>query len=451
MQIKKSKQLNFHIPEYYLFWTFDHSDFLKNRLQTLDKESLEFVDKGVPNNDNGPDYLNAVIKVGGTLMRGDIEFHREWQGWFRHGHENDRRYSQVILHILWTPPENLPVALAHRFPHFVISQHLSMSPDRWLQSMELLKNQGTPVNFTAANFNTVPFDPKKLAWRRFLRKCAELRHWISEYGWETTIYLSLAKALGYNKNSQPFVQLVKLMPPTKIIDSVHPLQRSPLIFWILLAWQAGLLQRRLKNSIHLAPSLPYKLINHLKRQFAHIFTLPGQNLIQWNFARLRPYNNPYNRLAGFSQILHHYQNRSLFKILLESHMKRAPLGHLIGDVKKTLNLPLSMDLKIFFKQLFGTGSLSDHSIGQQRCQLFHLNLLLPLFYIWAGVNHNPGFARYLEDLYYQYPAVDHNSRLQQLMGNLKTPDLKYAFVHQALLEYYQLNFIRQQFSFQKRH
>jgi hypothetical protein len=290
-----------------------------------------------------------------------------------------------------------------------------------------------------------------LAWRRFLRKSAELRTWITDYGWETTAYLGLAKALGYNKNSQPFVQLVKLMPPHKLIESVHPLQRSPLIFWILLAWQSGLLQRPLKNSMHHAPSLPYKLINHLKRQFAHIFTIPGQNLIQWNFARLRPYNNPYNRLAGFCQIFHHYQNQSLFKLLLEAHMQRAPMGQLIEDVTKILSLPLSMDLKIFLKQLFGSGSLSEHSIGKQRCLIFQLNVLLPLFYVWAGVNHNPGFARYIEDLYYQYPAVDNNSRLQQLTADLKTPDLKYAFGHQALLEYYQLNFIRQQFSFQKRH
>jgi hypothetical protein len=451
MQIKKTKHPNLQFPEYFLFWTFDHPDFLEKSLQTYEKESLEFLDKGVPNNDNGPDYQNAVIKVGDTLMRGDLEFHRNWQDWFRHGHENDRRYDQVILHIVWTPPENLPGALTRRFPHFVISRYLNLPPDQWLKSMELLKNQAPPVNLSASNLNSVPFNAKKLAWRRFLRKCAELRYWITEYGWETALYLSLAKALGYNKNSQPFVQLVKLMPPAKLIESVHPLQRSPLIIWILLAWQSGLLQRPLKNSMHHSPSYPPELINHIKRQFAHIFTLPSQNLIQWNFARLRPHNNPYNRLAGYSQILYHYQNRSLFKILLEIHMKRVPLKHLIVEVHKTMRIPLSTDLKLFFIQLFGHGSFSEYSIGLQRCQLFHLNLLLPLFYIWAEVNHNPGFARYLEDLYYQYPAVDRNSRLQQLMGNLKTTDQKYAFGHQALLEYYQLNFIRQQFSFQKRH
>ena len=352
MQIKKNNNPNLHFPEYYLFWTFDHPEFLAKKLKTREKEPLEFISKGIPNNDNGPDYMNSVIKVGGTMMRGDIEFHRDWQDWFRHGHENDRRYNQVILHVLWTPPKKLPKALASRFPHFVISQHLNMPLDRWLKSMEILNTQINPVNFSAANLNRIPLETKKLAWRRFLRKSAELRNWISEYGWETTTYLGLAKALGYNKNSQPFIQLVKLMPPQKMIESVHPLQRSPLIFWVLLAWQSGLLQRPLKNSMHHTPSSPNKLINHLKRQFAHIFTLPGQNLIQWNFARLRPYNNPYNRLAGYCQILHHYQNQSLFKLLLEAHMKRAPMGQLIEDATKILSLPLSMDLKIFFKTTF---------------------------------------------------------------------------------------------------
>ena len=314
-----------------------------------------------------------------------------------------------------------------------------------------MQHQATPVPFHPTKLPAGSFDPKKLAWKRFLRKCDELRKWISDYGWETTIYLGLAKALGYNKNSQPFVQLVTLLPPSRVIESVHPLQRSPLVFWILFAWQAGLLERPLKTTMKLASPLPYKLIDHLKRQFAHIFTLPGQNLIQWNFSRLRPYNNPYNRLAGLCQIIYHYQNQSLFKVLLETHMERNPLKSLTESVTKALSLPLSTDLKIFFRQLFGSGSLSNSSIGSQRCQLFHLNILLPLFYLWAGANQNPGFARYIEDLYYQYPAVDHNSRLKYLMSGLHIPFQKYAFGHQALLEFYQLNFIREQFSFQKRH
>jgi len=451
MQDEKGTTSFVRFPEYYLLWTFDCPEFLVKHLKTWNKLPLQFYDKGIPNHDNGPDYRQALIKVGNTLMRGDIEFHHEWQDWFRHGHDNDQRYNQVILHVLWYPPKDLPRDLARRFPHFVLSEHLNLPQDRWREAMELLKNQEIPQSVIVPTLGSAAFDPRKLAWKRFLRKSQELRSWVNQFGWETTLYIGLAKVLGYNKNSQPFIKLIKTMPPVKIVSSLHALQRSPLIFWILLAWQAGLLERPLRNSAHLPAPYSQKLINHLKRQFSHAFALPRQNLIQWNFSRLRPYNNPYNRLAGYSQILFQYHNHSLFNTLLEIHSSRMGWVELLEEVKKIISIPLSADFKPFFKQLFGSGILAGHSMGSQRSQLFHLNILLPLIYVWAGVNHSPGFARYLEDIYFHFPAVDSNSRLQSMIGEMDSSGIKNAFVHQALLEYYQLNFTRQQLTIQKMH
>lgn len=451
MQVEKGTLLSIRFPEYYLLWTFDSPEFLIKQLKTWDKLPLEFYDKGIPNHDNGPDYRQALIKIGNTLMRGDIEFHHEWQDWFRHGHDGDQRYNQVILHILWYPPKDLPEDLARRFPHFILSEHVNMPYHRWREAMEILKNQELPKPVMVPKLGTVGLDPRKLAWKRFIRKSQELRAWVIQFGWETTLFMGLAKVLGYNKNSHPFVQLIKSLPPSKIVSLLPSLQRSPLVFWVLLAWQAGLLERPLKQVSRTAVPDYRKFINHLKRQFSHVFALPRQDLIQWNFSRLRPYNNPYNRLAGFSQIIFKYHNRSLFNILLDIHSNRMGWMQLLEEVKKIICIPLSSDFKPFFQQLFGSGILAGHSMGFQRSQLFHLNVLLPIFYVWAGVNHSPGFARYLEDIYFQFPAVDSNSRLQSLIRDIDPSGLKNAFVHQALLEYYQLNFTRQQLTIQKMH
>jgi hypothetical protein len=79
------------------------------------------------------------------------------------------------------------------------------------------------------------------------------------------------------------------------------------------------------------------------------------------------------------------------------------------------------------------------TMGWQRCRLYQLNFLLPLMYLWARVNHHFGFARYIEDLYFQYPAVDDNSKIRALSRNRKNLDWNNAYQHQALLEFYYAN------------
>ncbi|MEJ2536054.1 MAG: hypothetical protein P8048_03195, partial [Calditrichia bacterium] len=63
------------------------------------------------------------------------------------------------------------------------------------------------------------------------------------------------------------------------------------------------------------------------------------------------------------------------------------------------------------------------------------NILLPLMYIWAETSDNPGFQIYLEDLYFNFPAVDNLSYLNQKFRETRNPFFGHAFFQQACLEY----------------
>ena len=69
-------------------------------LQTLDGHSIEIVEKGVRNYDAGPDFLNALLRFGEQLERGDVEIHPLAGDWYAHGHHRDPRYNNVILHLV---------------------------------------------------------------------------------------------------------------------------------------------------------------------------------------------------------------------------------------------------------------------------------------------------------------------------------------------------------------
>lgn len=60
---------------------------------------IRIIDPGIRNLHDGPDFLGAVVTVDGALRRGAIEVHTRSEDWLRHGHGQDPRYAQVVLHV----------------------------------------------------------------------------------------------------------------------------------------------------------------------------------------------------------------------------------------------------------------------------------------------------------------------------------------------------------------
>lgn len=66
---------------------------------------------GIRNRGKGPDFKDAVIRIGKSERRGDVELHRKTSDWHVHGHGKDPAYGNVILHAVDlddTMPGNVP-------------------------------------------------------------------------------------------------------------------------------------------------------------------------------------------------------------------------------------------------------------------------------------------------------------------------------------------------------
>src|SRR6478735_6107748 len=80
-------------------WQFQ---YLNNKnLFTAKGEPLQVIYPGIYNTNQGPDFLQAKIKVGDTLWAGNIELHVHASDWNAHHHTEDELYSNVILHVVW--------------------------------------------------------------------------------------------------------------------------------------------------------------------------------------------------------------------------------------------------------------------------------------------------------------------------------------------------------------
>ena len=70
-------------------------------LRTTRGAPVRVIDPGEWNLEAGPDFLRAVVEIGGERRAGDVEIHLRPTDWRAHGHADDAAYAQVVLHVTW--------------------------------------------------------------------------------------------------------------------------------------------------------------------------------------------------------------------------------------------------------------------------------------------------------------------------------------------------------------
>ena len=80
-------------------WQFQY--FNKSELATTAGETVQVLFAGQHNTNQGPDFLDAKIKIGKTTWAGTVELHIKTSDWKKHNHQNDKNYNNVILHVVW--------------------------------------------------------------------------------------------------------------------------------------------------------------------------------------------------------------------------------------------------------------------------------------------------------------------------------------------------------------
>ncbi len=79
-------------------WQFQY--FNKSGLFTIEGETLQIIFPGNLNVNQGPDFLEAKLKIGKTLWIGNVELHIKSSDWDLHNHGKDGNYSNIILHVV---------------------------------------------------------------------------------------------------------------------------------------------------------------------------------------------------------------------------------------------------------------------------------------------------------------------------------------------------------------
>lgn len=299
--------MNFSEDFLHFIWQFRL--FNSTRLICADGEELRVVNPGVSNKHAGPDFSGAKLIIDKTTWVGHVEIHLKSSDWLLHGHQHDRFYDAVVLHVVYQHDHPIYRTDGSIVPVLVLeglfSDQLLVNYKELLMAANHFpceKHIGHLDSFIVNTFLS------RLVVERMQEKSEEVfeKLYGNQGNWEQTFYCFIARNFGFKVNGVPFDLLTSILPQHVFLKHKdRGLQIEALLFG-----QAGFLEQ---DFLEVYPLQLQKEYFFLKKKYR----LKPMNRTLWKFLRMRPQNFPTVRLAQFAALI--VKTSHLFSRVLAAH------------------------------------------------------------------------------------------------------------------------------------
>jgi hypothetical protein len=366
-----------------------HEDFLHylwrthrfdlENLKTTNGEAIEIFHFGEYNTHAGADFQNARIRIAGIEWVGNVEMHIKASDWLAHGHQHDKAYNNVILHVVYE--EDMPIPRIQNEPTSINREEVPclvlkdrISENIFKKYKYLLNNAAwIPCQTALPDVPQLVKDMwlERLVIERLERKTEEIALALvhNRNDWEETFYQFMARNFGMKVNAEPMIWLAQSLP--HLILAKHKNKLSQIE--ALLFGQAGMLDGDFNDDYP----------NKLKKEYhflKHKYQLNPIPIASWKYARMRPLSFPTVKLAQFAALIH--RSSHMFSKVLDSEH--------ITDVKNLFNIEVSeywtahyvLDTPVLSKDNKSEKAVkSVKKLGAETIDLFLINTIIPfLFY-----------------------------------------------------------------------
>jgi hypothetical protein len=277
-------------------------------LTTRDGEQVFVEHPGLWNQEAGPDFLGAVLRVGPAARRlaGDVEIHIHPSDWTAHGHATDPRYRNVRFHVTYFPGTARQANLVPGALQISLKDALAARP---AFSFDLIDPTAYPY---AARADMPPcslvlkaYTPEQrrqvlqaAGEERLRRKARRLAAAIAERGPAQVLYEELMVALGYKHNKQPFREIATTLSLDRLRDEANG---NPNRAYALMMGIGGLLPEQ--PSRRWDPAMRRWMRGHWDFWWRHRDAFSDQlPLPQWRMDGVRPANRPERRLMAAAHL-----------------------------------------------------------------------------------------------------------------------------------------------------
>jgi len=386
---------------------WQHQRIRTEGLATADGRVLRILHPGFWNHSRGPDFRDAVIRIGpDPPQRGDVEIDLRLGDWVGHRHADNPDYAGVILHVVWhAPPDPCPSP-----PVLVLQDRLDTTIEDLIAWVDL--DPGLPDNVIgrcASPLRSLS-DCAVADWLtqgalfRFQRKAVELAARARQVGWRQSLWEGLCGGLGYQHNVWPMRRLAE--HARAILEH----QPSPDLTRVqaLLLGSSGLLpadSRRPRGPTHAYLRSLWDVWWREQDALADLTFPPSL----WRMGGLRPANHPQRRVALAA---HWLLRDDLFRGLEDWLARPCPARHLTSSLLAVLQAGADPFWSSHWTLTSGPAPQPRPLLGATRASDLATNVILPWFWIRAETGQNPILQQEAVSRYLAWPAAQDNAVLR---------------------------------------
>ncbi|MBC7934956.1 MAG: DUF2851 family protein [Rhizobacter sp.] len=386
-------------------WQFQY--FNARNLQTTHGESLQIIRNGRYNVNQGPDFLNARIRIGDTEWAGSVEIHIHSSHWAAHKHTGDANYKNVILHVVWK--DDIKAALP--FPtlelHSLVSNILLDQYEELMQSAQFIPCQQHILK--VPNLIITAWKDRLLV-ERLQQRSLYIETLLSsnKQHWEEVFWWMLAKNFGARINADSFEKIARTIPINLLAKHKNHLHQLEAV----IMGQAALLDKKFEEDY---PNMLRREYNFLQKKYqlkkAHA---------PLYFLRMRPANFPTVRLAQLVMLIH--ESLHLFSTIKECR-----------DLKLVEKL-LSVTANDYWHYHYAFGEKSafkKKTLGRQMIHNIMINTVIPMLYAYGYMHSNESFKN--KALYWLEEISAEQNSITKGFESLQFP-VETAYDSQALIQ-----------------
>jgi hypothetical protein len=380
------------INEKFIQFVWQHKLFDTSRLQTVQGEAIQIIKQGSLNTFDGPDFSDANIKIGNLEWFGTVEIHIKDFDWYKHGHQNDAKYRNVILHVVWDL--NDEEAVPKDIPCLILEKYVSSSVRDKYENLVKSK-ESMPCKPYLANVSNAEksFTLQEMAQKRLARKSEVLIGKLKELSgdWHSMLFYLFAMALGKKANReamQEFAQHLDFKLLLKHRD--NSISIEAMVFGV-----AGLLDEDSEDDY----------LQKLKKEFEFLkakYSLKIINKDLWNFAKVRGSSKPHLSLA-------------MLTALVDFVFKMDNIKQLRVDFFE--NLKLTSYWQDHYR--FGQKSKTSNRISKDLIHHFQINVVVPYLVL---------LGKYYSDYSYQIQAQNLLKTLPKEQNSIVSKFLELDFL-----------------------
>ena len=382
--------------EKYLQYAWQHKLYPAGGLTDTAGNRVRVLSPGWINHDAGPDFFNAKVVIGSQEWAGNVEVHIKSSDWFRHHHDSNAAYDSVILHVVETADTEVIRRDGARIPQVEIPVTAQMRS--FYERLEASGTTDLPCGSVICDLPQLYLTDwlTTLGFERLYQKTARVEGLLRDtnYNWEETLYVLLARGLGFGKNSDQFERLARSLP----LSCVRKHRDDLTAIEAMLFGQAGFLEA-IPDGNEYAVALRREY-DFYERKFGLT-----RAAIAWQTGRMRPQNMPYRRIALLASVLHHRPN--LFSDILGCEGVED-----YGAIFRSRLAPF-WSSNYSFASWFEPDENQGQALSDASINTLIINVVVPLLHVYGSVYNKPSMSERAVELLERMPA-ERNSQVTLL-------------------------------------